>query len=828
MTKEFADVVFPLTVNRAFTYRMPPDLRKLAQVGSRVIAPFGVRRLTGFIVALKDASELRELKDVQDVLDLQPIFSEDLFQLVGWVSDYYLCPLGDALRAALPSNLSQPSKKYVQLTTEQAELIAKKIENKAPRQAQILRYLDKSGKTSVAFLKKRIGAKSLLSSLNQLQHKGLLRVEQTFSGAGTKPKIEKYVALVSEGNKNDPVWQRSELSGQLGPREIKCLTYLVNCSEEVRQRVLLQTTGVSLSTLKSLEKRNLLKIVEKKVQRDYYENVSQHPFKKLTLNAEQRSALSEIQQAITRSQFKTFLLHGVTGSGKTQVYIEAIYKVLELGKDAMVLVPEIALTPQTVHRFRSHFGNNVAVLHSAMSDGERYDSWRRLRAGTARVAIGPRSAVFAPLGKVGLIIVDEEQEDSYKQSEPAPRYHARDVAVMRAKFADAVVVLGSATPSAESYYNAQINKYQLLELKHRIDHVPLPQVNILDLAKERRLSGKKEPPVLSRLLSEKIEEKLARKEQIIVLLNRRGFSSYLKCKDCGHVENCENCEITLTYHLQGGRLRCHYCGFTKKAPTICPGCSGADIIFRGLGTQKVEEEIKKIFPQARIVRMDLDTTSQKRSHDRILQDFGQGKYDILLGTQMIAKGLDFQRVTLVGVINADIGLLMPDFRASERTFQLLTQVAGRAGRKDLTGEVIIQSYSPDTFCLLCAKEHDFREFFNGEIMERRELRYPPFGRIICVLLKGEDETKVSQAAQDYANVIKRLTGPFEVLGPTPSPITKIKNKYRWHIILKGDKENDPAGKTIRQAVSQAEQLYGKEYKTRGVQIAVDVDPVSLI
>ncbi|NIR46993.1 primosomal protein N' [candidate division KSB1 bacterium] len=826
MPSEFADVVFPLTVNQAFTYRIPPDLRQFATVGSRVIAPFGPRRLTGFLVALKDTSNLSEVKDLLDILDLEPLFSKELYKLAQWISDYYLCRLADVLKATLPSALMHTSRKYVEVVTDQPETIAASIEKKAWRQAQILRYLAKSRRLTIEVLTKRIGAKSLISSINELQQKGWVRIEHSISNSIAKPKVERYVKLVDGSQTMSETQQATAPS--LGPKQEKCLMALRDSGQEILQKELLQRTGASLSTLKSLERRKLITIEEREVLRDYYEDVSVALIQELSLNEEQKQALSHISTAIDENQFKTFLLYGVTGSGKTQVYIEAIHRVLAKGKNAIVLVPEISLTPQTVQRFRSHFKEKVAVLHSAMSDGERYDSWRRLKSGTANVAIGPRSAVFAPLENIGLIVVDEEQEDSYKQSDPAPRYHARDVAVVRARSANAVVILGSATPSAESYYNAQIGKYHLLELKHRIDDVPLPMVNVLDMAKEKRLSGKKGEVILSRLLSQEIEKRVARKEQIILLLNRRGFSSYIKCKDCGEVESCENCQITLTYHLRGRRLRCHYCGFTKRAPDSCRSCSGSDILFRGLGTQQVEEELNNRFPNTSIVRMDLDTTTQKRSHDRILQDFEQGKYDILLGTQMIAKGLDFQRVTLVGVINADIGLLIPDFRASERTFQLLTQVAGRAGRKDLRGEVIIQTYSPNSFCLVCAREHDFMRFFNGDILERRELLYPPFGRIISVLFKGQEEDKVIQAARKYADVLKKLRGAFQLLGPTPSPILKIKNHYRWHIILKGDKTNDPAGRFLRQAVLEAEELYYDEYQTRGVQIAVDVDPVSLI
>ncbi|MFQ5753632.1 MAG: primosomal protein N', partial [bacterium] len=601
MQKKFADIVFPATINRAFTYRIPPDLLEVAKIGCRVMAPFGVRKLTGFIVAIKEVTELKELKELQDVLDLQPIVSDELLHLAQWISDYYLCSLGDTLKATIPSNLLHKSKKMVEPSTEQAESVAKNLEKKAPRQAQILRYLSKSGKLSVEHLKKRIGARSLFSSLNQLERNGLVRIEHVLEKTKVKPKFLKYVKLNSELT---GLFHEIESLKKTAPKQAACLQYLQVKNEAILLQDLMQQTGVSLSSLKALEKKKLVNIVKKEVLRDFYQNTPLESSTEVTLNVEQKQALKQIEAAIAQDHFETFLLYGVTGSGKTQVYIEAIYKVLEKGKDAIVLVPEISLTPQTVQRFRSHFKEKVAVLHSAMSHGERFDSWRRLKDGTAKVAIGPRSAVFAPLNNIGLIVVDEEHEGSYKQSDSIPRYHARDVAVMRAKFANAVVILGSATPSAESYYNAKIHKYRLLRLERRIDDVPLPEVNILDLLKEKRLSGKKEQPTFSRMLAQKIEQKLARNEQIILLLNRRGFSSYIKCKECGFIENCESCNITLTYHLKGHRLRCHYCGFTKRAPNVCPECSGTDIVFRGLGTQKVEQALKTRFPLAKVVRMD--------------------------------------------------------------------------------------------------------------------------------------------------------------------------------------------------------------------------------
>ncbi|HEX9653313.1 MAG TPA: primosomal protein N' [bacterium] len=830
MEASFAEVVFPRTIDRPFTYRIPPDLGHLVKIGCRVLAPFGPRRLTGFIVGVKASTRLAdsELKDIHDVLDLQPLCSDELYRLARWISDYYLCPLGDALKAVLPAILFQKSRQYVELVAENISSLGWMLKNAAPRQAQIVRYLSKSGRLPVTQLMKRIGARNLMSSINDLQAQGFVMVQHVLPKSQVKTRLARFVRLNPEITGAEAWNQQVDGGRKLTARQIRCLQYLKETGAEISQKDLLFISGIGLSTLKSLQKRSLVELYDKESERNYYRHAEIVEPPKIILNEEQKSAFEQVAAAIGKNEFSTFLLHGVTGSGKTQVYIEAIYVILQTGRDAIVLVPEISLTPQTVQRFRSHFRDQVAVLHSAMSPAERYDSWRRLKSGEARVAIGPRSAIFAPLRQLGLIVVDEEQEDSYKQADPNPRYHARDVAVMRAKLNNAVVILGSATPSVESYYNAQIGKYQILKLPRRVDDIPMPKVEILELQKEQRLSGKKEMPVFSRLLAQEIDKRIMNQQQVILLLNRRGFSNFIKCKDCGFIENCKNCQIALTYHLRGRRLRCHYCGYTKKAPEVCPECGSADVLFRGLGTQRVEEDIKERFPSARAVRMDLDTTGRKWAHDRILRDFERGKYDILLGTQMIAKGLDFQKVTLVGVINADIGLFLPDFRAGERSFQLLTQVAGRAGRKNLPGEVIIQTYSPFNFCLVCAKTHDFVKFFNKEIEERRELLYPPFGRIISILFKGKDEKKVMESAGNFAQVLKSEKVPFQVLGPTPSPLVRIQNKYRWHVLLKGSKRLDASGKLLRQAVRTAEKKFREDFKVRGIQIAVDVDPVSLL
>jgi primosomal protein N' (replication factor Y) len=523
------------------------------------------------------------------------------------------------------------------------------------------------------------------------------------------------------------------------------------------------------------------------------------------------------------------------------VYIEAIRHTLARGRSAIVLVPEISLTPQIVRRFKSHFAEQVSVVHSRMSTPERREVWRLAQRGDCRIVIGPRSAVFAPLQNLGLIVVDEEHEATYKQFDSSPRYHARDVAVVRGTMSGAVVVLGSATPSAESYHNALAGKYRLLELPHRIDEVPMPVITIVDMTAERReayatMKGSLPPeqrlklkefrqPAISLLLQRKIEDRIARNEGIILLQNRRGFAPFVECPDCGHTETCDNCNVTLTYHLAQKHLRCHYCGLIRQPYLLCPACGGANVSLRGVGTQRVEQDLARLFPAARILRMDLDTTTRRGAHDRLLRKFGNREADILLGTQMVAKGLDFPHVTLVGVISADTQMLLPDFRSAERTFQLLAQVAGRAGRAGLLGEVIIQTHQPNHGTLVHVVDHNFKAFYEEELIERKELDYPPFSRLVLIETKGPDEAKVKRAAESIATTLQRGNAVFTVLGPAPAVIGKINTMYRWHIIVKDLKSRDAGGHHLRTVLQRTRAEY---MRLSDVRLIIDVDPAGLM
>ncbi len=824
MLAPYAEIHFALPLSRGYTYRVPAILNTVALPGCRALVPLGKRIMTGFIVKRVDKIDFppEKLKDIFDILDEQPLFDEQRLQLAQWISEYYLASLGEVLRTMLPPGLEQESKQFVRLAREPDQNELAKLQTRAPRQFEIMLALQGKKGYKIAHLAKHLGYQSIRESLRALVKAGLVEVLQEMSSASARALALTYVQLHERGRK--ALAERDSSGLKLNAKQWESLE-LLQLKGALSRPFLLRKVGLSRSALQALAQKSLVELTKQEVDRNpYSERIEVAP--NFVLNEEQSRAVETISATLQQNAFGVFLLHGITGSGKTQVYIEAIRKALELGKGAIALVPEISLTPQTVARFQSNFGVNVAVLHSRLSHGERYDAWRRVQRGEAKLVIGPRSAVFAPVHNLGLIVVDEEHESSYKQVDPSPRYHARDVAIMRAKRLNAAVVLGSATPAVESYYNAQAGKYQLLELPRRIDNVPLPEVRLLDMMRFRK-SAPDHEGIFSRILLGKILEKLERKEQIILLQNRRGFAPIVKCVDCGFTKLCEACNIPLTYHRRGHALRCHYCNYYEKAPDACPQCHSLELIFKGIGTQKVEEALHELLPQARVVRMDSDTTRGKLAHDTILREFGEHKYDILLGTQMIAKGLDFHRVTLVGVISADSSLLRPDFRAGERTFQLLTQVAGRAGRKNLPGEVIIQTYSPMNFCLLCAQQHDFHKFFAAEIEQRRQLHYPPFVRLAVVLFRHKDNERVRGVANDFAALVRSAKAPLQLYGPTPAPLQRLQNEFRWQLMIKSDPLRDPSARHMRETLAEVLRFVHKAQARKRMRITIDIDPVAI-
>ena len=854
MSQLYSDLVIPVAVDRLFTYSVPAGLESAAQRGVRAVVPFGNRNVIGIIVELHARKpDLKTIKPLGDILDARPILGEHLLTLLRWISQYYIASLGDVVRSAVIQQALRPSKRIIRLAPAHLQ----RTEGSLPRHhAAIVDALRRHHQLSIKQLQGEVNAGHIYSTVNELVRQGILLIEEK-EQAGMRPRLERTVIIAGEDKQRWREWLSGpEAQKKQHGHQQRLLTYLAG-SEEQEMSIprVLKSSGTSLSTLRTLERKSLVTVNVREVPRtgayDAYDSAL--GARDIVLNAQQQNALDEIGAGLRSNEFRSYLLYGVTGSGKTQVYIEAIRTVTGLGKTAIVLVPEISLTPQIVRRFRAQFGEQVVAMHSRLSQGERYDTWRLIREGKSSIVIGPRSAVFAPLQNLGLIVVDEEHESSYKQFDRTPRYHARDLAIMRAHIEHAVVVLGSATPSLESYTNALNGKHILLELPERTDNAQLPRIEIVDMVAERqkkfsafRAERKQEfredavkarasrrPfefSLLSDTLREHIALRLEKNEGIILLQNRRGFAPIIECPDCGYVETCDNCNITLTYHLPQKHLRCHYCGFVKRPPEVCPKCNGAEIRYRGFGTQRVEEELYKFFPSVRLLRMDLDTTTRKGAHDRILRAFSEGEADILLGTQMVGKGLDFSRVTLVGVISADTQMLLPDFRSAERTFQLLTQVAGRAGRSALAGEVIIQTFQPAHYSLRHVLRHDFRSFYNEEIAYRKELAYPPFSRMVLIECRGKEDAVVQQHISFIAESLRKAGGGYTMLGPAPAAIPRISRQYRWHIVIKDVKSKDPSSSLVHHSIQRAMAAYAASRfgRNRGVHCIIDVDPVGMM
>jgi primosomal protein N' (replication factor Y) (superfamily II helicase) len=831
MTTTLVNIALPLPVPRSFTYSLPEHLAPFVKRGSFVLVPFGSKKLSGIVIGFPETTALAGIKPILEILDPAPIVSDGLLKLGEWMAEYYCAPLGETLRLFLPQGIGQASKRIVMLERQPTD---GEFASMPAARRKIVEALLHTESLTIAQLRKSTGLASPSGMLASLASAGIIRVEEHLGPKKAKTKSERFVRLAAAAPPADV----------RGAKQQSTLAHLTALGPEWQPlRMVLRDTGATSAIVTALARKGAVDLADREVER-MYETMPEDDAKQraIRLNDKQQEAVDTITRAASAHTAHTFLLHGITGSGKTQVYIEALRSVLERGKTAIVLVPEISLTPQTVRRFRAHFGDSVIVMHSRMSPGERYDAWRRTRAGKYTIVIGPRSALFAPLENIGLIVVDEEHESSYKQFDAMPRYHARDAAIVRGMIEKAVVVLGSATPSLESYTNAKAGKYTLIELPDRIDTARLPEITIVNMSDEhkRRFAaakvrakeiGKKafegEFHGISKLLEDKMRERMERKEGIILLQNRRGFAPFMECDDCGFVERCDQCEVTLTYHLAKKHLRCHYCGKVKPVPVTCPQCKGPHLKMHGLGTQRVEQDVAALFPEAKLLRMDLDTTSHKGAHDTMLRQFGDGTADILLGTQMVAKGLDFSRVTLVGVISADTQMTLPDFRSAERTFQLLTQVAGRAGRSTLEGEVVIQTLQPDHYALKHVLTHDFIGFFNEEISFRQEANYPPFTRVVLAEFKGPAEQKIQHACEEFAQRLRAIYPAIAILGPAPAVIAKIMNNYRWQVLVKSDQARDKNGTQMRNAIRQVyNEMLATFGKQSGVKMIVDVDPQS--
>ncbi|MGB8658511.1 MAG: primosomal protein N' [Candidatus Zixiibacteriota bacterium] len=840
----FAQVALPLSFSEPFTYRIPAHLDGKIAPGFRVLVQLRKKTVTGFVVDLSKTSPVSNIKDIIDLLDPYPLFSREMLELTKWVSEYYLCSWGETLRAAIPSELMLKSQMWVRRGGQGSGLRIKvqkwgadlgsivgapvSTEGLSSRQEGILELLDDGQERKLSWLSRTLGTKGLYADIYDLSQRGEIQIAERLDKPGVSVRYEKMVRLrnFDRSSKDSGLWELAvDALEKKSLAQAKCLQLLVANRGELSWTALVHQHQAGPSALKGLERRGLIELgkVEKVRESDWGLDLPQLPQSRL--NQGQQEIFTRVREALRKAVYSPFLIHGVTGSGKTQVYIEAIKEVLEDGKQALILVPEIALTPQIISRFKANFYEKVGCFHSRLSAGERFDTWRRVRNGDLPVVVGARSGVFLPFPNLALIVVDEEHDPSYKQDDPAPRYNARDVAVMRGKLNRAVVILGSATPSLESYYNAQKGKYALCELAERVERQKLPDVKIVNLIQERKDGNRN---AISRSLSSLLKDRVEKGEQALLFLNRRGFSTFVKCQDCGYIEKCPRCNITLTFHRTDFSLRCHYCDYRRRAPELCPNCHGFSFMYKGMGTQKIEEEIKRDFPLAGMERMDLDTTLKKGAHRRILSDFGRKKFNILLGTQMITKGLDFPDVTLVGVISADLGLDLPDFRSRERTFQLLAQVAGRAGRGKREGEVVIQTYYPEEWAIQLASSHDFVSFFQRELEQRRELGYPPFKHLILILISGSDLGHVTASAQSFSRRLKQKvklkgTKEVEILGPAPAPLSKIKNQHRWQLLVK-TKNATSTGSLIRDLLVADENLRNR----KGVRITINVDPMGML
>ncbi|MFH1151471.1 MAG: primosomal protein N' [Actinomycetota bacterium] len=814
--REYVEVVVDSPVgelDRPFHYSLPEEFRQQTEIGSLVLVPFSNRLVLAYVVGFPDHPDVTQLKPVARLLDEPPLFDYDGQRLCRWISWRYLSPLSQAFRLLTPPGRSRSVRQKVTLLLDEDDAISRVLEPSAVDVVDVLAAA--GGSLDMISLKKHLGAGPAALGVKALEEAGAAERRFALSEPAATPKSRLLVRLAVEPT--------PEGLAKLPERQHDLVDHLLARGGAEFQSDLLRDTGASQSSLKSLERKGLVEIADEEVLRNPrlgWANTGEPP----EPNLHQREAIERIEPCISAHEHRVFLLNGVTGSGKTEVYLRSIERVLADGRGAIVLVPEISLTPQTVERFESRFPGLVAVLHSGLGPGERYDQWRGVREGRYRVVVGARSALFAPLADLGLIAIDEEHEPSYK-SDTSPRYHAREVAIARARMCGAPVLLGSATPSLESVQRASAGIYEELVLPSRIDDRPMPQVEVVDM---RQAGGAGEMPLLSAPMVDALSRTVQAGEQAILFLNRRGFSNYLQCRACGHIMGCKSCEVSLCYHLRGGMLLCHHCGARSAVPDRCPECGKGPMKGYGAGTQRVEEELAERLPGVATIRMDADTTATKDAHWRLLGDFRAGKAQVLIGTQMIAKGLDIPGVTLVGVINADTALALPDFRASERTYQLLTQVSGRAGRGLRPGRVVVQTFNPEHPAVR-SLYGDTAPFIEAELATRRQALYPPFVELVKVLVTSPDARSAARSAARMKEILEtdlKGTGAI-ILGPAPAPLSRLRGSFRWHILVKsGDLRT--VAEPIKDSVSRFYD-YARSFPAgKGVRISLDADPASLL
>ncbi|OLN22834.1 primosomal protein N' [Domibacillus antri] len=789
--------VAAMQTDRPFDYEIPDRWREVIQPGMRVIVPFGPRHVQGFVLDVKEETEGRKLKPIIEPMDIVPVLNEELLSLADWLTIESLCFKISALQVMLPAAMKAKYSKVIRKTGEQP--IHPEMETLFNNREEIP-WEEAADAGKLAHIRKEV-------------KNGSLEVIYSVKSKGRKKTVRMVKCTLSDTELSETV----EIMAKNAVKQKEALLFF---SGRTNQWLTLKETGISSATAKALIEKGYLQEKQEEMYRDPHSGQDFESDTPLVLTENQKEAITPILDAINEGTSGTFLLHGVTGSGKTEIYLQSISRVIEKGQEAIVLVPEISLTPQMTERFKRRFGNDVAVLHSGLSIGEKYDEWRKISRNEVKVVVGARSAVFAPFQNIGLIIIDEEHETSYKQEEN-PRYHARDVAIQRSAFYNCPVILGSATPSLETYARAKKGVYTLLSLESRVNDRPLPAVDIVDMREELREGNRS---MFSRSLFDKLKDRLEKGEQTVLFLNKRGYSSFIICRDCGYVAGCPNCDVSMTYHRHRHQLKCHYCGYEELAPSVCPECGSEHIRHFGTGTQKVEEELLKLLPQARIIRMDVDTTGTKGAHERLLRKFADKEADILLGTQMIAKGLDFPHITLVGVLSADTMLHLPDFRSSEKTFQLLTQVSGRAGRHTLPGEVVVQTYTPEHYSIQLAAEQNYESFYQQEMMMRKMGGYPPFYYLALITVSHEEAVEAASAANKIVTKITPSLSPAAViLGPVASPIARINNRYRWQCLIKYKREPN-----LTDVLKEVLEHYSKKGKSNGLMVSIDIHPYVLM
>jgi primosomal protein N' (replication factor Y) len=819
----FVEIYFPLPFRKPFTYFVPKELEQNVKVGVRAVAPFGKRVITGFITKITDKTDLKEkIKNIQDVIDDIPVFDEKGFKFYEWLAEYYLCSTGEALNLSVPYGTEIQSKKKISADTEFCKKLLEKESKKNSIKYKLLSVFSEEYFVSLSRLQKLTGRKNLYAALSSLEQDGAITVHTEIDSPKVREKKAKFIKLAKT---IDEIYEVIPELESRSPKQVEVLLKLLPLKKkDILLAQFLKENKVSLASIESLAKKGIVSIFLKQVERKFIETYTEE-INNFKLTDAQENVINEVSGQINKKEFKTYLLHGVTGSGKTQVYIELIKKVLAQNKTALILVPEISLTPQITSRLINNFGESVSVIHSKMPLGERYDSWQKILRGKSNVVIGARSALFAPLRNIGLIVVDEEHDASYKQDD-LPKYNGKDAAIVRAKFSDCPVVLGTATPSVESMFNVTINKFHLLSLPERVDDAKLPVITLVDVIAEKK--KKRMENIFSQTLLEKIDSRLKKKEGVIILQNRRGFATQIYCIDCGQIESCDNCSVSMVYHINENILHCHYCGFTKKVPPVCSHCGSPHLKYFGTGTERVEDELAYYFPNINIERVDSDSITKKGTLSSILQRFKNGETDILVGTQMVAKGLDFSRVTLVGVISAETSLWFPDFRADERTFQLLTQVSGRAGRSKVEGEVVIQTQNEKHFVLQRVLDHDYAGFYKKEITDRERMGYPPFTRICLIETKDKDDNKAKGAITDFYNEIAAYKKYVTVSPPSTAIIAKLKGDYRYNLLIKSSRATDAGGSKLRKAILESYSSYNRKSRFRDVKLSIDIDPQSII